>query len=307
MTGVPTPTLVVVTGPTGSGKSALAVELAKTLGCDIISADSRQIYKHISIGTAAPTYKQMQAVRHHFVGVLELDAYYSASMFEADVLALLPSLWQKSPFVVMCGGSMMYIDAVCNGIDDLPTVSPEIRAKVYAVYEKEGIDALRKMLSAIDPVHFNKVDKDNPKRMLHAIEVSMQAGAPYSSLCTGVKRVRPWRTVKLAIGMPREQLFDRINRRVCEMIDAGWEKEAAAVYHLQHLNSLNTVGFKELFAMMDGDMDRDTALARIAKNTRVYAKKQITWLKRDPDVVWLSADNAYRQALDIITNYSLYL
>lgn len=293
-------TLIVITGPTGSGKSALAIKIAQELGCDIISADSRQIYRHIPIGTAAPTPEQLAAVKHYFVGSLELEDYYSAAKFEEDVLELLPQLWSSNKYAVMCGGSMMYVDAVCYGIDELPLISPGVREEAYALFAAGGIEALRERLKQLDPVWYDTVDKNNPKRMIHAIEVCMEAGVPYSSLCTGRRRKRPWRMVKMAIDMPRENLFARINDRVAAMIESGWEKEAREVYHLKHLNSLNTVGYKELFAMMDGVMDRDTALARIAKNTRVYAKKQLTWLKKDNDVIWLPFDNAFDTAMKAI-------
>lgn len=293
-------TVVVVTGPTGSGKSALAVQLALNLGCDIISADSRQIYKHIPIGTAAPTPQQRAAVPHHFVDMLELDQYYSAAQFEHDVLELLPRMWHKSPYAVVCGGSMMYIDALCYGIDDIPLVDPQVRQEAWNIFYSGGIDALRARLLELDPVYYSRVDLNNPKRMVHAIEVTMQGGTPYSSLCTGMRRSRPWRIVKLAIDMPRTMLFDRINRRVMDMIEAGWEDEARAVYHLRHLNSLNTVGYKELFACFSGAMSRDTAIARIAKNTRVYAKKQLTWLKRQDDVVWIPYNQPFESTLNLI-------
>lgn len=293
-------TLIVITGPTGSGKSALAIKIAQELGCDIISADSRQIYRHIPIGTAAPTPEQLAAVKHYFVGSLELEDYYSAAKFEEDVLELLPQLWSSNKYAVMCGGSMMYVDAVCYGIDELPVISPGVREEAYALFAAGGIEALRERLKQLDPAWYDTVDKNNHKRMIHAIEVCMEAGVPYSSLCTGRRRKRPWRIVKMAIDMPRENLFARINDRVAAMIKSGWEKEAREVYHLKHLNSLNTVGYKELFAMMDGVMDRDTALARIAKNTRVYAKKQLTWLKKDNDVIWLPFDNAFDTAMKAI-------
>lgn len=293
-------TLIVITGPTGSGKSALAIKIAQELGCDIISADSRQIYRHIPIGTAAPRPEQLAAVKHYFVGSLELEDYYSAAKFEEDVLELLPQLWSGNKYAVMCGGSMMYVDAVCYGIDELPVISPGVREEAYALFAAGGIEALRERLKQLDPAWYDTVDKNNPKRMIHAIEVCMEAGVPYSSLCTGRRRKRPWRIVKMAIDMPRENLFARINDRVAAMIKSGWEKEAREVYHLKHLNSLNTVGYKELFAMMDGVMDRDTALARIAKNTRVYAKKQLTWLKKDNDVIWLPFDNAFDTAMKAI-------
>lgn len=302
MTNAPRKTLIVITGPTGSGKSALAVELAKTLGCHIISADSRQIYKDIPIGTAAPTPDQLNAVSHHFVATLSLDSPYSAAKFEDDVLKLLPALWQSSDYAIMCGGSMMYIDAVVNGIDDLPDISPEIRQTAMDIYTSGGIDALRTKLLEIDPDYYRIVDLNNHKRIIHAIEISLQAGVPYSSLRTGTKRTRPFNILKFAIDYPRQELFDRINARVDAMIEAGMEQEAEAVFHLRHLNSLNTVGYKELFAMMEGKMDRATAIPRIAKNTRVYAKKQLTWMKKSPDIIMLPPENAFTTALNIISH-----
>lgn len=282
-------TLITITGPTGSGKSALAVEVARHLGCHIISADSRQIYRGLPIGTAAPTAAQLQAVPHHFVGCLDLHEYYSAARFEADVIRLLPELAAQSRHAVMCGGSMMYIDAVTRGIDELPEVSEEVRREAYALLHEGGIEAVRRELERIDPDCYAGIDRNNAKRMVHAIEITRQAGVPYSSLLTGAAKPRPWRAVNIALTMPREQLFERINRRVDAMIVQGLEDEARAVYNLRHLNSLNTVGYKEMFAIFDGTMDRATAIARMAKNTRVYAKKQLTWLKRRPEFMAVEA------------------
>lgn len=293
-------TLIVITGPTGSGKTDVAIQLARRLGCEIISADSRQMYRDLPIGTAAPTPEQLAAVPHHLVGNLALTDYYSAACFEQDVLALLPRLWERSQYAIMCGGSMMYIDAVCNGIDALPTVSDDIRAAALEVYTRGGLDALIDALRVHDPGYLATApDLNNHKRLVHALEVSMQAGCPYSSLLTGRKTERPFNIVKLALNMPRDVLFDRINRRVEAMIAAGMEEEARRVYPMRHLNSLNTVGYKELFAMFDGTMDRDTAIARIGKNTRVYAKKQLTWLKRDPSVRYIATVD---DAIDVINS-----
>lgn len=287
------PTLIVITGPTGSGKSALAMEVATALGCHIISADSRQIYRHIPIGTAAPTPEDMACVPHHFVQTLELDEYYSAARFEEDVTALLPELWKDNDYAVMCGGSMMYVDAVTNGIDALPLISPEVRRQAYSMLENDGIEAVRERLRELDPEYFAQVDLQNHKRVVHALEICLESGVPYSSLRTGSKSERPFRILKFALDMPREELFGRINYRVDRMIAAGLEAEARSVYHLKHLNALNTVGYKEMFAIFDGVMDRPTAIARMAKNTRVYAKKQLTWLRRDPEVVWLDPAAAF--------------
>ena len=295
-----TPTLIVVTGATGSGKTALSIAIAQRLGCHILSADSRQLYRDIPIGTAAPTADELAAAPHHFVGTLGLTDYYSAAQYEADALALLDELWRDCPYAVMCGGSMMYVDAVCRGIDDLPTISDEIRAKAMALYHEGGLPLLHETLKRLDPVYFSQVDINNHKRLVHAIEISMQAGVPYSSLRTGGVKQRPFRIIKVAIDYEREVLFDRINRRVDAMIEAGMVEEARRVYPLRHLNSLNTVGYKELFAYFDGHMDYETAVARIGKNTRVYAKKQLTWMKKDPSIHFLNPENALEQVMALV-------
>ena len=268
-------TLLVVTGPTASGKSALAMSLAKELSTEIISADSRQLYRDIPIVTAAPTPEMLSQVRHYLVGTLDLSDYYSAARFEEEALSILPGIWQKSDVAIVCGGSMMYVDALTDGIDRLPDIDPEIRRQAYAIMEEGGIEAVDRRLRQLDPAYWEKVDRANHKRMIHAIEVSLQAGAPYSSLLTGQRRRRPFRIIKTALSMDREELFGRINRRVGIMMEAGLEEEARRVYPQRQYNSLNTVGLKEMFAWFDGVMDRETAIARIAKNTRVYAKKQI--------------------------------
>lgn len=282
----PCGTLIVVTGPTGVGKTDIAIRLAREFGTEIISADSRQIYRDIPIGTAAPTPEQLAEVKHHFVGILDLDEYYSAAQFEEDVMNLLPRLFVRSPYVVMCGGSMMYVDAVCKGIDNIPTISEEIRTTVAKRLADLGADAIREELKRLDPAYYEQVDLNNMKRVVHAVEICEQAGVPYSRMRTGVAKQRPFRIVKIGLTLPRAELFDRINRRVVKMIDSGLEEEARKVYPMRHLNSLNTVGYKELFAWMDGTMDYDTAVARIQKNTRVYAKKQLTWYAKDPSVQW---------------------
>lgn len=293
-------TLIVVTGPTGSGKTDLAIKLALHYGCHILSADSRQLYRDIPIGTAAPTAEQLALVPHHFVGTLSLEDYYSAAQYEEDVMWLLPELWRENDYVVMCGGSMMYVDAVTKGIDELPTITPEIRRQAMAIYDQGGVELLRDTLLRLDPVYYNQVDLNNHKRLVHAIEITMQAGVPYSSLRTGRVKQRPFRIVKMALDYEREVLFGRINRRVDAMMAAGLEQEARSVYHLRHLNSLNTVGYKEMFAYFDGTMDYGTAVARIGKNTRVYAKKQLTWYKRDQELSMLTPHDAVSQAIELI-------
>lgn len=294
------PTLIVITGPTGSGKTSLSLSVAKKLNCHILSADSRQLYRDIPIGTAAPTIEELQEAPHHFVGTLGLEDYYSAAQYESDALSLLGQLWQENRYALMCGGSMMYVDAVCRGIDELPTISAAIREKAMAIYEEGGLSLLQKTLQRLDPEYYEIVDKNNHKRLVHAIEIIMEAGVPYSSLRTGEVKQRDFRIVKVAINYEREQLFDRINRRVDKMIAEGLEEEARRVYHLRHLNSLNTVGYKEMFAYFDGTMDYDTAIARIAKNTRVYAKKQLTWLKKDPTIHFLNPSTAFEELMALI-------
>ena len=274
--------LIVITGATGSGKSAVALDIARRLGCHIISADSRQIFRGIPIGTAAPTADELVAVPHHFVAALDLDRQYSAAQYEADVMALLPRLWEQNPVQVMCGGSMMYIDAVVRGIDELPTISPEVRAGVMRLYEEHGLDAVRAELRRLDPVGATRVDPANPRRNIHALEICIEAGVPASTLLTGEAKERPFDIEMYHLPMERADLFDRINRRVDAMVGTGLVEEAHSVYHLRHLNSLNTVGYKELFAAFDGTMPLTVAIERIKKNTRVYAKKQLTWLRRYP-------------------------
>ncbi len=287
-----TPTLVVITGPTGVGKTATAIEVAQALSAEIISADSRQVYRDIPIGTAAPTAQELAQVPHHFVGILGLDEYYSAAQFESDVMSLLPCLFARSPYAVMCGGSMMYVDAVCKGIDLLPTISDEVRRRVYACYEQHGNDYMLAWLQELDAAYYDIVDRNNHKRVIHAIEICLEAGKPYSSLRTNRVKKRPFRIVKIGLNLPREQLFDRINRRTIEMLNTGMVDEARRVYPYRAYNSLNTVGYKELFAYFEGKMDYDMAVARIQKNTRVYAKKQLTWFLRDVDMRWFTPGDA---------------
>ncbi|MBD5418543.1 MAG: tRNA (adenosine(37)-N6)-dimethylallyltransferase MiaA [Bacteroides sp.] len=272
--------VIVITGPTASGKSALALELAAQRGLEIISADSRQVFTGIPIVTAMPTPEELASVKHHLIDMLPLDAYYSASRFEEDALRIAREQLEEKGEVIVCGGSMMYIDAFCNGIDDLPTVSDAIRTATYREFEEAGLEAALVTLREIDPEYYEIVDKKNFKRVIHAIEIMRASGVTYTSLRRGEKKKRDFEIDFRYIDLPRDVLFDRINRRVDKMVEAGLEEEAARVYPLRGLNSLNTVGLKEMFAWMDGEMDRTTAIERIKKNTRVYAKKQETWHKR---------------------------
>lgn len=279
------PELIVITGPTASGKSALAIDIARAVGTEIISADSRQIYKGIPVVTAIPSPEELAVVKHHLIDMLPLDAYYSAARFEEDALAIAEKLIERNGSAIVCGGSMMYVDALCNGIDMLPTVPDSIRHDLEKEFEKKGGDWLREKLRLLDPEYYGIVDLCNTKRVFHAIEIILSSGKTYTELRTGKKRKRPFRIKKYMTDLPREVLFDRINRRVDIMLENGLEEEARTVYHMRHLNSLNTVGLKEMFAWFEGTMDRDTAIARIKKNTRVYAKKQMTWWARDPEIV----------------------
>lgn len=296
-------TVTVITGPTASGKSALAVELAEALGCEIISADSRQVYRHIPITTACPSEADRARVPHHLVECLELDEYYSAARFEEDALRLIADMERRGlRHCVVCGGSMMYVDALTRGLDELPTISDSVRAETLRFFQQQGIEAVRDELRRLDPDYLAQADPANHRRLIHALEIIRECGVPVSRLRTGARKVRPFAVRKFAIDRPREELFDRINRRVDRMVADGMEREAEALYPLRHLNSLNTVGFKELFAMMDGQMDRPTAIARIAKNTRVYAKKQLTWLRRDADITWLTpSDNLLAKLCSIMS------
>ncbi len=291
-------TLIVITGPTGIGKTDTAINVARHLGTEIISADSRQIYRGIPIGTACPTAEELAAVKHHFINILNLDEYYSAAQYESDVLELLPKLFEHHDCVVMCGGSMMYVDAVCNGIDDIPTVSDDVRNEAYSILETEGLEEVARRVKEVDPEYYEIADKQNAKRLVHALEIYMQSGKPFSSFRTGAKKERPFRILKYSLEMPREALFARINSRVDKMMELGLEEEARSVYHLRHLNSLNTVGYKEMFAYFDGTMDFITARERIKKNTRVYAKKQMTWYAKDPDIIYLHPSTAVTEILN---------
>ena len=278
--------LVILLGPTGVGKTELSLRVAEHFGSPIISSDSRQLYKDLPVGTAAPTAEQMARVRHYMVGTLNLTDYYSASNFEEDVISLLNTLHQTTPTVVMTGGSMMYIDAVCKGIDDIPTVTPEILEAIYAQFEREGLENILQELQEADPVHYEEVDRMNYKRVIHAVEICRMTGKPYSSFRTNSRKERPFRIIKIGLTRDREELCDRINRRVDQMMADGLQEEARKVYPFRHLNSLNTVGYKELFKYFDGEWSLDLAVEKIKRNSRVYARKQMTWFKRDEEIEW---------------------
>lgn len=284
-------TLIVLLGPTGVGKTELSLRVASHVGSPIISADSRQLYKELVIGTAAPTAEQLARIKHYFVGTLSLTDYYNASQFEEEVLLCLENLFHSTSNVVMTGGSMMYIDAVCNGIDELPTVSQEIRTNLMKRYEVEGLDPIREDLKQLDPQHYNEVDLNNYKRVIHALEICLMTGKPYSELRTNKKKTRPFRIIKIGLTRDREELCDRINARVDQMMRDGLLEEARHVYPYKHLNSLNTVGYKEMFNYLDGEWPLDFAIEKIKRNSRVYARKQMTWFKRDKEINWFHPDN----------------
>lgn len=283
-------TLIVLVGPTGIGKTELSLSVAKLLSSPIVSADSRQIYKTISIGTAAPTKEQLSQAQHYFVGQLELDEYYSAAQYETDVLNLLDGLFETHDTVLMTGGSMMYIDAVTKGIDDIPSVDDETRSLLKQRFETEGLEPLLEELRLLDPDYYAIVDKKNHKRVVHALEICYMTGKTFTSFRKSESKERPFRIVKIGLRMERERLFDRINKRIDKMIEDGLVEEARSVSHLRHLNSLNTVGYKEMFKYIDGEWDLHTSTERLKKNTRVYAKKQMTWFKKDESIHWLDAE-----------------
>ena len=284
-------TLIVIVGPTGVGKTETCLRLAEYFHIPIINADSRQLFSEIPIGTAAPTQEQMARVKHYLVGTLGLDDYYSASKFEEDVLCLLDQLFAASPMALLAGGSMMYIDAVCNGIDDIPTIDEHTRSNMKRRLAEEGLPALVDELKQLDPDHWAIVDKHNPRRVVHALEICHMTGKTYTSFRKSQKKERPFNIVKIGLNRPREELYERINRRVDQMMADGLLEEARSVYPKRHLNALNTVGYKELFNYIDGIWTLDEAVERIKGNTRRYCRKQLTWLKRDADIRWFHPNN----------------
>ena len=284
-------TLIVIVGPTGVGKTALCLEVAERLGTFIINADSRQIFRDIPIGTAAPTAEEQKRVKHFFVGKLHINDYYNASMFENDVIELLDKLFGEKDNIIMSGGSMMYVDAVCNGIDDIPSVNESIRQQVKSLYEADGLDIIKEKLKKLDPEYFEIVDKNNPKRVIHALEICLSTGKTYTSFRTNTKKERNFRIIKIGLNRDRDELYSRIDKRVDLIIENGLIEEAKQMYPHKDLNSLNTVGYKELFNYFDGNCTLDEAIFKIKSNTHKYCRKQLTWFKRDKDIHWFNPDN----------------
>ena len=292
--------LVLILGPTGVGKTELSLRVAEHYGCPILSCDSRQVFRGIPVGTAAPTAEEQARVKHYFVAVRELEEDYNAGRYERDALELLDKLFRTHRTVVMTGGSMLYADAVCNGLDDLPAVPAEIRAEVSRRYEEQGLAWLQSEVQRLDPAYWETVDRSNPARLAHCLELCMTTGRPYSSLRSGIVRQRPFRVLKIGLARPRAELYERINRRVLQMVENGLVEEAEAVYPKRRLNSLQTVGYRELFAYMDGEYDLNRAIELIQQNTRHYAKRQMTWFKRDKQIQWLNADDDYEKNIHTI-------
>lgn len=283
-------TLLVLIGPTGVGKTELSLQLAEYFHTDIISADSRQLYADLPIGTAAPTVEQLRRVNHHFVGTLQLTDYYSAAQYETEVIGKLEELFREHEVVVLTGGSMMYVDAVCKGIDDIPTVDAETRQLLLQKYEEQGLEQLCAELKLLDNEYYHIVDLKNPKRVIHALEICYMTGRTYTSFRTRSQKQRPFRIIKIGLTRDREELYDRINRRVLQMVDDGLVDEARRVLPYRHLNSLNTVGYKEMFKYLDGEWTLPFAIEKIQQNSRIYSRKQMTWFRRDTDIRWFHPD-----------------
>ncbi|MDR1881975.1 MAG: tRNA (adenosine(37)-N6)-dimethylallyltransferase MiaA [Prevotella sp.] len=297
--------LIVLLGPTGVGKTALSLNLAGHYRSPVISADSRQFFKGLEIGSAAPTAEQLSQVRHFLVGMLDIADYYSAGEFERDALDIIAEQHRSHDVLVASGGSMLYIDALCNGIDDVPAIDEGLRKEIYALYEKEGLESIRAQLKVLDPDFYNEVDLKNHKRVIHALEVCLETGRPYSSFRANTRKRRPFNIVKIGLMREREQLYERINRRVDEMMGQGLLEEAKRYYPQRHLNSLNTVGYKELFKYLDGEWSLDFAIEKIKQSSRVYSRKQMTWFRRDKDIHWINlsetTDNEALQKIIALT------
>lgn len=284
-------TLIVLIGPTGVGKTDLSIRIAEKYNSPIISADSRQLYSELKIGTAAPSEEYLKRIKHYFVGTLKLTDYYSAAQYESDVMELLDALFKNHDTILLTGGSMMYIDAICKGIDDIPTVDSETRRMMMEKYENEGLERLCSELKLLDPEYYSIVDLKNPKRVIHALEICYMTGKTYTSFRTGNKKQRPFNILKIGLSRDRDELYERINRRVDIMISEGLIDEVKSVYKYKELNSLNTVGYKEIIQYLDGNWTLDYAIDKIKQNSRIYSRKQITWFKRDNEINWFNPDN----------------
>ncbi len=285
------PNLIVLIGPTGVGKTELSLQIAEHFQTEIVSADSRQLYADLKIGTAAPTSEQLNRVKHHLVGTLQLTDYYSAAKYEEEVIDILKKLFAEKDTVVLTGGSMMYVDAICKGIDDIPTIDAETRQLIMDKYHNEGLDTLCAELKLLDPEYYNIVDPKNYKRVMHALEICYMTGRTYTSYRTQQKKGRPFNIIKVGLIRDREELYQRINLRVDQMVEEGLIEEAKQFFHLRHLNSLNTVGYKELFNHFDGSTDLPFAIEKIKQNSRIYSRKQMTWFKRDKEIEWFHPDS----------------
>lgn len=290
-------TLIVLLGPTGVGKTEISLQMAEHFGCPIISSDSRQIFRELKIGTAAPTAEQLARVEHHFIGTHSIFDHYSAGQYEEDALKLIEQLFHEHDTLMLVGGSMMYIDAVCKGFDKIPSVKPALRQELQDLFGEKGLTWLQNELKRLDPIHYAKVDTQNAKRMLHALEVCIETGKPYSTFCTGAKKERPFNIVKIGLNRPRPELYERINLRVDKMIAEGLLKEAAPFFEHRQLNSLNTVGYKELFNYMDGTWSLDFAINMVKQDSRRYAKRQLTWFNADKEIHWANPDQGCEQIL----------
>jgi tRNA dimethylallyltransferase len=295
------PTLLVILGPTGVGKTNISLRLAEHLGCPVVSADSRQFYRELKIGTAAPTDKQLNRVKHYFIGSHSIFDEYSAGQYELDALNLLEELFQKNNVAMLVGGSMMYIDAVCNGMDDIPTVDAETREFWTRQYAECGLEFIQNELKRLDPKHYEEVDLQNSKRVLHALEICTITGNPYSDLRTGKRKERPFNILKIGLTRSREELYERINSRVDEMITDGLLQEAEQFYQFRQMNTLNTVGYKELYEYMDGKWTLDFAVNMIKQDSRRYAKRQLTWFNRDKEIRWFHPDEE-EQIIDFVND-----
>ena len=289
--------LIVLTGPTGIGKTGIGIKIARYFNTEIVSSDSRQIFKELTIGTAAPGTIELTTIKHHFIQTHSIEENYNASRFENDALDVINSIFKKHDLVLMVGGSMLYIDAVCNGIDIMPDADPEIRKSLKDKFENEGLESLRFLLKKLDPDYYNSVDLKNPNRLIHALEICIMTGKPYSSFRSNPKKNRSFSIIKIGLNCDRKALHYRINLRVDQMIEAGLETEARNLYYLKHLNALNTVGYRELFAFFDGETTREKAIELIKRNSRRYARKQLTWFRNDNEMNWFEPE----QTSEIIT------